>query len=141
MKQATLIIIMCCLFSVGSAWGNYTKNNSPTATTVEPGERAYPCYPNRETTVKMLYDKRTGHKYIKTGENSYSEYSQKGKYLKSVPSDLPLLANSSGIHPITPDTFILYRKGGCLDKEYTLLPGVKDHPAGCQSVKVLVALD
>ncbi len=141
MKQITLTIIMCCLFSVGTAWGNDIKTNSPTAITAEPGEKAYTPYPNRETAVKMLYDKRTDHKYVKTGENSYSEFSQKGKYLKTVASDLPLLVNSSGVHPITSDTFILYKKGGCLDKGYTLLPASQKHPAGCQSVKILVALD
>lgn len=141
MKQMTLIMIVCCLFSIGSAWGNDTKINSLTAVTAEPGGGTYTCDPNRETTAKMFYDSRTGHKYIKTDENSYSEFSQKGEYIKTVPSDLPLLVHSKGIHPITPDTFILYKKGGCLDKEYTLVSGLKDHPAGCQSVKVLIALD
>lgn len=134
MKHLSVIIIVCCLCSGGIAWGNDTKAYPIKSVAAETGEGVSASPP-------MYLDTRTGHKYIRMDENSYAEYSKRGKYLKTVPSNLPVLVNNTGIHPITESTYILYKKGGCGNKEYTLVSGRKNHPEGCQHVKVLVALD
>lgn len=97
-------------------------------------------YPITETAF-MLLDSRTGHKYVKKGEDSYAEFSKKGKYLKTVPADLPLLINSNHIYPVTEGTYIFYTNNSTGKDGMTVLPELHKHPNGYKSLKMLVALD
>ena len=180
MKQLTLSLLICSLLAMGNAWASdvesreQTKVNYPESYMlfdsrtghkyIQNGENSYDeyskrgkylktvradlpllvkskhVYPTTEATY-MLFDSRTGHRYIKKSKNSYSEFSKKGKYLKTVRADLPLLVKGRHIHPITERTFILYKKEGAGKNEYTVLPGTARHPNGCKSLKMLVAIE
>jgi hypothetical protein len=143
MKHLTLILTVCYLFSGATAWGNDTKTYSLTTVAAAPVMQNVSQYSANDpaATSQMYFDTRTGHKYIKTEVNSYAEYSKKGKYLKTVPSNLPLLVNNRGIHPITQKTFILYKKGRGEKKGFLLRPGSQEHPAGCECVSALVSVE
>ena len=96
MKQIILSLVVCSIFLAGSAL-------------------AYDLEANKGTGINgpmppMYFDSRTGHKYVKSDDNSYDEFSKKGKFLKTVPADLPLLVSGKKVYPITEDFFILYKK-------------------------------
>ncbi|WP_300458412.1 hypothetical protein [Desulfobacula sp.] len=143
MKHLTLILTVCYLFSGAIAWGNDTKTYSLTTVAAAPVMESIFQYSTNDPAAasQMYFDTRTGHKYVKNGANSYAEYSKRGRYLKTVPSNLPLLVNNSCIHPITQQTFILYKKGGGEKKEFVLHPGSQKHPSGYECVDALVSLE
>jgi hypothetical protein len=87
------------------------------------------------------FDAATGHRYVKTGEDTYAEYSKKGRFLKTVPSDLPLLTKSRNIHPITQDNYIVYQKRQDGKMDCMALPGSQKHPEGWEADKALVSLN
>lgn len=91
-------------------------------------------------TAQGYFDSITGHRYYKTGANTYAEYTKKGAFLKTVPSDQPLLTKSRNIHPITKNNYILYQKTTQGKKDYLALPGYKKHPTGWKADKVLLSL-
>lgn len=78
---------------------------------------------------------------MKIDNNTYAEYSQKGIFLKNVPSDLPLLIESSNIHPIPNDGYVLYEKASFGEVEYKFLLKKISHPKGWKAKKILVSLN
>ena len=96
--------------------------------------------PDTHVNGKGYFDAATGHKYIKNDDGSYAEYTRKGQYLKTVPSDLPLLTTSRNIHPITEDSYILYETTLDGKKAYLSMPGFDAHPEDYKTCKILVSL-
>lgn len=103
---------------------------------------AYHAYGNRQhrATAHEYFDTVTGHRYYKTGDETYAEFTRKGVFLKTVPSDLPLLTKSRHIQPITKDNYILYQKIVQGKKVYLALPGKETHPKGWKADKALISL-
>ncbi len=99
------------------------------------------CFGGEKDGHDAYFDAFTGHKYIKVDNNTYAEYSQKGKFLKNVPSDLPLLVKSSNIYPIPNNGYILYEKASCGISEHKSLSKDTDHPKGWKAKKILVSLN
>ena len=99
------------------------------------------CFGGENASHDIYFDAFTGHKYIKLDANTYAEYSQRGFFLKKVPSNLPLLGKSSNIHPIPNDGYILYEKGSCGVSEQQFLSMNTGHPKGWKAKKILVTLN
>ena len=99
------------------------------------------CFGGENASHDAYFDAFTGHKYIKLDTNTYAEYSQRGLFLKKVPSNLPLLVKSSNIHPIPNDGYILYEKASCGVSEQQFLSKTTDHPKGWTAKKILIALN
>ncbi len=83
------------------------------------------------------FDARTGHRYIRYGSDTYAEFSRKGRFLKLVPADLPLLVHGSSIHPITDECYVVYER--CLEGKmvYQPIPATDPHPEGWKAQKLL----
>ena len=105
-------------------------------------QTAYHAYGNlqHKATAQEYFDTVTGHRYYRTGAETYAEFTQKGAFLKTVPSDLPLLTKSRHIQPITKDNYILYQKIVQGKKIYLALPGKEAHPKGWKADKALISL-
>nr|NJM01203.1 hypothetical protein [Desulfobacula sp.] len=86
------------------------------------------------------FDSATGHRYYRTSSGEYSEYSKTGRFLKTVPSNLPLLTQSRNICPLDENCYILYQQSQLGKKSYIALPGNEKHPAGWKAEKALVTL-
>lgn len=99
------------------------------------------CFSGENINHKSYFDSATGHTYEKLNNFTYAEFSKKGKFLKKVPSTLPLLLKSPNIHPVPENSFILYEKDFCGEPEQKLLPKETDHPKGWMARKVLVAIN
>jgi hypothetical protein len=99
------------------------------------------CFGGENVSHDAYFDSFTGHKYIKLDASTYAEYSQKGVFLKEVPSDLPLLAKRSNIHPIPNDSYILYEKASCGVAKHKFLSKSNDHPKGWKAKKVFVSMN
>ncbi len=86
------------------------------------------------------YDFRTGHKYFKNSDNTYSEYSKLGKMLRTnVPNNLPLLTSGKSIVDLNGQSYILYEKksnGAILQK---ILTAMADHPQGWYPKQVFLS--
>ena len=91
-------------------------------------------------TAQGYFDSRTGHRYYKTGKNTYAEYTKTGNFFKTVLSDLPLLTKSQYVHPITETNYILYQKTIQGKNDYLALPVSKQHPKGWKANKALISL-
>jgi hypothetical protein len=96
---------------------------------------------NFKASEPGYFDSATGHRYVKTGEDTYAEYSKKGCFLKTVPSDLPLLTKSRNIHPISKDNYIVYQRIQNGKMDCMALPGSQKHPEGWKADKALVSLN
>ena len=105
-------------------------------------QTAFHAYSKSEhrATAPGYFDSATGHRYYKTSSENYSEYSRTGSFLKTVPSDLPLLTKSRNIHSINDDNYILYQRSIMGKMDYMTLPGYEKHPEGWKAEKVLVTL-
>ncbi len=99
------------------------------------------CFAGDKAHHKVYFDASTGHKYIKIDVNTYAEYSKRGKYLKNVPSDLPLLIHRSNILHITDESYILYEKTSNGSLNQKLIKGHNSHPEGWNAKKLLVSLN
>ncbi len=86
------------------------------------------------------YDFRTGHKYYKNSDNTYSEYSKKGKMLRAtVPNNLPLLISGKSIVDLNDQSYILYEKklnGQIIQKT---LNAKAEHPNGWYPKQVFLS--
>ncbi len=105
-------------------------------------QTAYHGYGKTEykATAPGYFDSATGHRYYKTSSEIYSEYSKTGSFLKTVPSDLPLLTKNRNIHPVGNDNYILYQRSILGKKDYMALPGYEKHPKGWKAEKALISL-
>ena len=92
-------------------------------------------------TAKEYIDTGTGYRYIRKGPDSYAEYSKRGKYLRDVADDLPLLTRSLRVMPIDyRSCYVLYEKYMDGQKVYLSLPATEEHPKnGWEAEKVLTA--
>ncbi|MCP3943817.1 MAG: hypothetical protein GY710_20380 [Desulfobacteraceae bacterium] len=82
-------------------------------------------------TGKSYFDTTTGHRYIKNSDNTYNEYSQKGKLLRTdVLNTQPHLSESDRIAEINQDHYMMYEqhKNGELTRQ--ILPASISHPEG-----------
>ncbi|MCD4722555.1 MAG: hypothetical protein K8S13_22265 [Desulfobacula sp.] len=101
-----------------------------------PYTKLEPC-----VTGNGYFDTLTGHRYIKKDDNTYTEYTKKGKFLKTVASDQPLLNKRRSVYPITRDSYVLYEKFSDGKIIYLSLPGLEAHPKGWKANKILVSLN
>jgi hypothetical protein len=82
-------------------------------------------------TADAYFDIATGHKYIKNKDTTYSEYSKRGKLLRSnVPNSLPLLISGKSIIEVTPKHYLVYEKHQNNDVAQKVLPASSKHPSG-----------
>ncbi|WP_022665054.1 hypothetical protein [Desulfospira joergensenii] len=92
-------------------------------------------------TKEAYFDIATGHKYIKNTDNTYMEYSRKGKLLRNdVPNTLPLLTRGRYIREIRGDAYLVYEKSGNPRKQQQILPASSRHPRGWQCKDMLVTV-
>lgn len=99
---------------------------------------SYTAEANAKAT--SYFDAATGHRYLKICDNTYAEYTKKGEFFRTVPSDLPRLNETRCIHPITRNCYILYKKRLNGKIQYLSLPGFDAHPEGWKSDKILISL-
>ena len=93
---------------------------------------------NSKIDCEAYFDSATGHKYVKNSNHTYSEYSKKGKLLKtSVPCNQPNLSKGKNIQPIELGCYILYGKNHYSKKDQMVLPADNKHPDGWVSKKLL----
>lgn len=84
------------------------------------------------------FDTATGHKYIKNSNATYSEYSQKGKLLRSsVPNSQPNLASGQNIIEIDQAHLMVYEKKQNDMVVQQVLPVSNNHPQGWRSKLVV----
>ncbi len=100
-----------------------------------------PCFSGEKVNHHSYFDSATGHTYERLDNFTYAEFSKKGKFLKKVPSNLPLLLKSPSVHSVPVNSFILYEKGFCGKPEQKLLPKNMDHPKGWMAKKIFVAIN
>lgn len=87
-------------------------------------------------------DTRTGHLYVKRADGNYDEFTRKGTYFKTVPTDLPLLLNGKSVYPVSNECYLLYsRKRYQTDSQFKLLPVQVPHPKGWSLETAFVDLD
>lgn len=128
MKRQGVLMVIIILVMAATGWcGDKTKILTSADTPV--------------AIADGYFDSATGHRYYKTGTGTYSEYSQKGRFLKTVPSDQPLLVTGKNIHPITQEVYILYQRTAGGKNDYLALPGCEKHPEGWKAENALVSLD
>lgn len=106
-------------------------------------ESAYHAYGKSsfKAAADVYFDCATGHRYHKSGPDAYDEYTRTGRYLKTVPADLPLLTRSRNVHPICDGDYILYQKSRAGKTDYLTLPGCENHPDGWKAEKLMVSLN
>ncbi len=75
------------------------------------------------------YDSRTGHKYLKNSNNTYSEFAKKGKLIRAdVRNNLPLLTSGKSILDLNNHDYILYEKKVEGQLIQQVLNAMADHP-------------
>ncbi|THB78226.1 MAG: hypothetical protein D3926_13730 [Desulfobacteraceae bacterium] len=88
------------------------------------------------------FDTATGHKYLRNQDNTYTEFSRRGKVLKtSVPNTLPLLVSGRNIIELNKDSYLVYEKGFSSKTEQQVLPSWEKHPDNWQCKDVLFTAD
>ncbi len=95
-----------------------------------------------KATEDIYVDLATMHRYIKNPDGTYCEYDRKGKLLKTVSSELPLLTGRPHVTPLTSHCYLLYvkkQKSGP-DHPVTVKPAKDPHPEGWFLEKALVDL-
>ncbi len=92
-------------------------------------------------THDAYFDVATGHKYVTNQDNTYTEFSKKGKMLrKDVPNNRPLLVSGKYIRPMDPGCYLVYEKGGGNRMERKILLSSRDHPKDWRCRKLLFSL-
>ncbi len=87
------------------------------------------------------FDIATGHKYIKNPDTTYSEYSKRGKLLRSdVPNTIPLLVSGKYVHEVTKEHYLVYEKNQYTDTSQKILPASSRHPEGWQCRQMVSAV-
>lgn len=87
------------------------------------------------------FDTATGHKYIKNSNATYSEYSQKGKLLKSsVSNTQPNLASGQHVIEVDQAHFMVYEKKQNNMVVQQVMPVSNNHPQGWRSKQVVSAV-
>lgn len=87
------------------------------------------------------YDTATHHKYVRNPDDTYTEYSKKGKLLRSnVPNHLPLLTSGRYIYDLKPGDFMVYEKREKGKRRQQILPATQVHPAGWYAQGSLTAI-
>jgi len=81
------------------------------------------------TVFERYYDMATGHQYIRNQDGTFSEYSRKGRLLKSsVPNTLPLLVRGKHIRSIDENSYIMYQRYKNNDFSTMVQPASQPHP-------------
>lgn len=94
---------------------------------------AGPGFSQNHTTAtgKAYFDMATGHKYIQNSDNTYTEYSKKGKLLRNdVPNTQPLLTRGKYITELKADHYLVYEKNQNNIVAQQVLPATSKHPEG-----------
>ncbi len=121
MKKLVLISMCIIVLSLGSA------------ASVFGGDIGHPI-----VSGASYFDTATGHKYIKNSDSTYSEYSQKGKLLRSnVANTQPNLASGRNIIEIDDAHLIVYEKQHNDIVVQQVLPASNHHPQGWRSKLVV----
>ena len=82
-------------------------------------------------TGETYFDLATGHRYIKNSDSTYTEFSKRGKILRSdVPNSLPLLVSGRHMVELTSDHYLIYERKGAEGLTQRLLPADAPHPNG-----------
>lgn len=91
---------------------------------------------------KIYYDFKTKHKYVENKDDTFSEYSQKGKLLKKIPRNSKVLKDHPYVLPISNDTQLLYTKNnGQGDLNLIVQCADKPHPEGWFLKKALLPIE
>lgn len=96
----------------------------------------------QNTATEDIYvDLATMHRYIKNPDGTYCEYDRRGKLLKTVSSQLPLLTKRPHVIPVNSHCYLLYVKD-LLDPKHpvTIKPAAEPHPDGWILERALVDL-
>jgi len=92
-------------------------------------------------TGEAYFDMATGHQYIKNSDNSYSEYSQRGKLLRTdVPNTQPHLSKSKYITEMDLDSYLVYEKNIAEETVQRILPAADKHPEGWKCKQIVSAV-
>ncbi len=87
------------------------------------------------------YDSRTGHKYLKNSNNTYSEFAKKGKLLRTdVRNNLPLLTSGKTIFDLNTNDFILYEKKVDGQLIQQILNAMADHPKNWYPKQIFISV-
>ncbi len=85
----------------------------------------------KKATADAYYDIATGHKYIKNQDETYSEYSKRGKLLRAdVPNTKTLLVSGKYVREVTKDHYLVYEKTQNNETAQKILPASNNHPKG-----------
>jgi len=88
-------------------------------------------YSFKPAQADAYFDIATGHKYIRNPDTTYSEYSKRGKLLRSdVPNTIPLLISGKYVHEVTKAHYLVYEKNKYNDASQKILPASSSHPEG-----------
>ncbi|NOX33442.1 MAG: hypothetical protein GXP56_06855 [Deltaproteobacteria bacterium] len=91
-------------------------------------------------TKAAYFDIATGHKYIKNSDNTYAEYSRKGKLLRrGVPNNLPLLISGRYIREMVSGSYLVYEKMEQNKIERQILPMSSKHPKSWRCKEILMS--
>jgi hypothetical protein len=89
-------------------------------------------------TAGIYYDTATGHKYIQNKDHTYSEYSKRGKLLRSdVPNTQPLLTTGKYILEVTPLHFLVYEKKTDQILTQKIMRATNSHPEGWKCKQIV----
>lgn len=92
-------------------------------------------------THDAYFDVATGHKYIKNQDNTYTEFSKKGKLLrKDVPNNHSLLVSGKYIRPMDPCCYLVYEKAGGNRMERKILQASMGHPKEWRCQELLLSV-
>ena len=131
MKKVMVIFwAMTLVLFTAAAWGDGLETNA--------ADKSNPGIASSD----MYVDLATMHRYVKNQNGTYSEYTRKGKFVKTVPADLPLLSSRDHVVPVTDDCYLLYvnRQRADSDDTMVLRPVSSPHPSGWLLEKALVDL-
>lgn len=88
--------------------------------------------------ANAYFDIATGHKYIKNPNATYSEYSKRGKLLRSdVPNTMPLLVSGKYIREMKQEHYLVYEKQLYNEVSQKVLPASSRHPEGWQCKQIV----
>lgn len=92
-------------------------------------------------TGNAYLDTATGHKYIKSANGTYTEYTRKGElFKKDVPATQPHLASSKYIKAVSEESVLLYKKYKDNKPVFTALKMSAPQPEGTRVDQLLVSI-
>ncbi len=97
---------------------------------------------NLIATGAAYYDTATGHKYVKNPDETYTEFTKKGKlFRESVPNHLALLTTNKYIRDLEESCYLLYGRTVNRQPEIMVLPSTQEHPEGWKCKKMLITME